>query len=161
MKTENRVKKEHPVAGLILGVLGIALALLFCMLTGVVAGTIAAALGFLGIYLGLKALGGGKLSVLSIVTGVFAVVMAFSMTYLSVVSIHSIREEALTTDQAPLIAEYAKNDHLGVMGFLMAVPKDEGSINAVLDEINHLSRLEAQEKGQTLAGTGMAAEEKA
>ena len=57
---EKNYKSGHPVAGIILGVLGIAAALFLCLLTGVIGGAVAGILGVLALVLGFKARSGGR-----------------------------------------------------------------------------------------------------
>ena len=126
MKTSN----SHPILGCILGIAGIAVALLFALITGVIGGAVALILGVLALMLGIKARGKGWAAIL---TGVVAIILAIVMTVITIGAIGTMRDKAVAIGEAPLIAQYANKPYLGIMGIALEAAND-GSMN--LEEIS-------------------------
>ena len=76
-------KKGHPVLGIVLGILGLAAALLLPFLTGVIGGAIGVILGAAGLLLGLSSRRGGK-GMGAVVFGALAIVLSLTMTVSSI-----------------------------------------------------------------------------
>ena len=72
-------KNGHPVAGIVLGIAGISIALLMTLLFGVVAGGIAAALGIGALLLGVSARKSSPRGVGAIVAGALATTFSASI----------------------------------------------------------------------------------
>ena len=107
-------KVGHPVAGIILGIAGIGVALLTTLLFGVIAGAVAGALGIGAALLGFFARKHGNRGMGAIVTGVLALVLAFSMTFASVNTLKGMKDVAESSGVAPTFAKYMENPYLGV-----------------------------------------------
>ena len=120
---EKNYKSGHPVAGIILGVLGLAAALFLCLLTGGIGGAGAGILGVLALVLGFKARSGGR-GIGAIIAGALALILAVTMTLTAFGVIGTIREDAKKAGNAPLIVKYAEKPQLGLMGFFMSAASD-------------------------------------
>ena len=130
-------KTGHPILGVILGLLGIAAAVLLAFITGVIGGGLAAILGLAALLLGIQALKGGR-GIPAMLAGIVAIALAVIMTYSAIASVNLIKEKALQNEATPLVAKYADKPYLGVLGIIMNMPKDEGSIQELVDQINLL-----------------------
>ena len=133
---ENKVKVGHPVLGIVLGIFGILIALLLTFLTGAIGGGIAFILGIAAFLVGLSTKRNGGKGVGAMVIGVVAVLMAAFMTISSIGIFSTIRNEAEKTKPGSLLAKSASNPYMGVMGLIMNMPKDEASIEELMNEIN-------------------------
>ena len=116
MSNVNGNKVGHPVVGLILGIAGIALAVLMTLLFGVIAGAVAGILGIIAALLGFSARRKGNRGTGAIVAGVLAVVMAFTMTFTTVNTLKGMKEVAETSGVAPTFARYMDNPYMGIAG---------------------------------------------
>ena len=116
MSTVKANKIGHPVAGIILGIVGIALALLMTLMFGVIAGAVAAVLGIGAALLGISARKKGGRGVGAIVAGVLALVMAVSMTFTSANLLKTMKNTAVSSGVAPHFAKYMDNPYLGLAG---------------------------------------------
>ena len=129
-------KSGHPVLGLILGILGILAALLFCFLAGVIGGAIAGILGLAAVLTGFAARKGGR-GIAAIVVGFLAIILAVVMTVGSVNTYQNIRNEAAKyADEAPLVVKSLDKPYLGIVGMIINLPKDEGSAQEMIDQFN-------------------------
>ncbi len=135
---EKTYKAEHPVAGVILGILGIGAALVLCLLAGVIGGAIAVILGVLALLLGFQARKSGK-GLGAILTGVVALVMAVVMTFSSIGIMGVIREKAEASGVAPLIAKYSDKPCLGLMGFVLSAANHQEDLEALNKEMSALT----------------------
>lgn len=133
---ENKMKVGHPVLGIVLGIFGVLIALFLTFLTGAIGGCVALLLGVLAFALGLSAKKKGGMGVGAMIFGVIAVVMAIVMTVSSIGIFTTIRNEAEKTKPGSLIAKSASNPYLGVVGLIINMPKDEASIEELMNEIN-------------------------
>ena len=109
-------KVGHPVAGIVLGILGIAVALLMTLLFGVIAGAVAGVLGIVATLLGVSAHKRGNRGVGAIVAGVLALVLAVSLTFTSASMLKTMKETAVSSGVAPHFAKYMDNPYLGIAG---------------------------------------------
>ena len=141
---ENVVKTGHPVLGVVLGLIGLALALPLAVYVGVIGGCISALLGIIAIILGVRANRGGRRGTPAVVIGVLAVLLAIIMTVFSVFTIKTLHDKAVESGTAPLVAKYAEKPYFGVMGILNNIPRDEtteATLQQLMDEFNQLSEL--------------------
>ena len=104
-------KVGHPALGLLLGFLGIAAALLLVFLTGVVGAGIAAIFGLTAILL---------VSVIGLFT--------------------TMRDKAIETGMAPLVAKYVEDPHLGLLGIAMHASQDEVAASEFMDQMSLLMK---------------------
>ena len=107
-------KAGHPVAGIVLGILGIAVALLLTLMFGVIA--VAGILGIVAALLGYSAHKRGNRGVGAIVAGVLALVLAVSMTFTTVGMMKHLKATADASGVAPNFARYMDNPYLGLAG---------------------------------------------
>ena len=124
MSTVKANKIGHPVAGIILGIVGIALALLMTLMFGVIAGVVAAVLGIGAALLGISARKKGGRGVGAIVAGVLALVMAVSMTFTSANLLKTMKNTAVSSGVAPTFAKYMDNPYLGLAGVAANAAED-------------------------------------
>ena len=124
MSTVKTNKIGHPVAGIILGIVGIAIAVLMTLLFGVIAGAVAAALGIGAALLGISARKKGGRGVGAIVAGVLALVMAVSMTFTSANLLKTMKNTAVSSGVAPTFAKYMDNPYLGLAGVAANAAED-------------------------------------
>jgi len=129
-------KKGHPVLGVVLGILGIIAALLLFFFVGVVGGVIAGLLGLAAVLIGLSARKHGK-GTGAIVTGILAIILAVFLSVQSVNIFTSIRDEAAQyADEAPLVVKCLDKPYLGLVGMIINLPKDEGTAQELVDQLN-------------------------
>ena len=134
---ENKNKIGHPVLGVVLGILGIGIAVLFTLLFGVIAGAAATILGIVGILLGVGARKGGR-GIGAIVTGAIAVVVAVAMMFTTVTAMNMLHRAALETGKAPVFAECFESPYLGLSSVYFKVAGDEAKTKALMDEVEAL-----------------------
>ena len=113
----------HPVAGIILGVLGIVAALMLCLMTGVIGAAIAGVLAVLGLVLGIMARKSGR-GIAAIIICAVALFLTATMTLTSISMMDIIKQEAVKAGTAPLVIQYANKPYLGLMGFFMSASSD-------------------------------------
>ncbi len=130
-------KVGHPVAGIVLAILGIGIAVLFSLLFGAIATAVACVLGIVGVLLGLGARKGGR-GMGAIVTGIVAVVVAAAMLFTTVGLMKEMHKVALETGKAPVFAECFDNPYLGISSVLFRVGGDEARQKALMDEMDML-----------------------
>lgn len=141
VKENNKI--GHPVAGIVLGIVGIVIALLMTLLFGVVAGAVAGIFGIIAALLGLSARKHGSRGVGAIVAGALAIVLAFSMTFTSVNTMKQLKDVAASSGVAPTFAKYMDNPYLGIASVaanaVNAGNNDETikTIQNELDALNH------------------------
>ncbi len=134
-------KVGHPVAGIILGIAGIAFALLMTLLFGVIAGAVAGAFGIGAVLLGYFAHRNGNRGMGAIVAGALAIVLAFSMTFASVNTLKSMRDVAETSGVAPTFAKYMDNPYMGIAGIAANAAKSgntDETVNTIQKEMEAL-----------------------
>ncbi len=145
MSTENAIiKNGHPVAGIILGIMGIAMALLMTLLFGVIAGAAAGVLGIAAALLGLTARrNDGQRGVGAVVAGVLAVVLAVTMTFTSVNTMKHLRDTAAASGVAPTFTRYMDNPYLGLSSVVMNAVNDKNdkeAVRTIESELDALNR---------------------
>ena len=136
------------IAAVILGLLGILLALLATFLFGTVGGVIAGALGVLAIVLGfLKRRRDQKGGIPAIVIGTLALILAFAMASVWSGIFEIVHEQALKYKPDGLWAQVSEDTNGGIMGLVSRMPKDdEATMQALVDEMNELSKLAEADK---------------
>ena len=134
-------KTGHPILGVILGLLGIAAAVLLAYLTGVIGGGVALLFGVIALILGIKSRKGGR-GIAAIVAGLLAVVLAVIMTFTGVATVQTLRDKAIASKPDSLVAKYADKPYLGVLGIVINIPKDEGSLEQLTAEMDALKLTE-------------------
>ena len=131
-------KKGHPILAVVLGILGIAVALFLCLLTGIVGGIIAGVLGLAALLIGVLGKKNGGKGVGGIITGVLAILLAVTMTVTTIASFRALKEKAEESGIAPLVARYFDNPSLGLIGAAMKIPQDEGTLQELTEQFNSL-----------------------
>ena len=134
-------KVGHPVAGIVLGILGIAVALLMTLLFGVIAGAVAGILGIVAALLGYSAHKRGNRGVGAIVAGVLALVLAVSLTFTSANLLKTMKDTAISSGVAPTFAKYMDNPYLGIAGVAANAVNDRKNPDAVKTIQNELEAL--------------------
>ena len=109
-------KVGHPVVGILLGIAGIAVALLMTLLFGVIAGVVSGVLGIGAVLLGYFARKKGTRGMGAIVTGTLAIVLAISMTFASAGILKTMKDVAVQSGVAPTFAKYMEDPYLGIAG---------------------------------------------
>ena len=112
-------KMGHPVFGILLGIAGIAIAIMMTLWFGVIAGAVAGAFGIGAALLGISARRHGTRGAGAIVAGVLAIVLAFSMTFVSANIMKAMKDTAVKSGVAPNFARYMDNPYLGVAAVAM------------------------------------------
>ena len=124
---ENNYKSGHPALGLVLGILGIAVALLLAFFTGAIGAGIAIILGIAAILLGISARRKSNKGMGAIVTGALAIILALVLMTTVTSLFTEMRNKAKELGTAPLVAEYMDKPYLGFLGMAMNLPDDEGT----------------------------------
>ena len=133
----------HPVAGIVLGILGIVIALLMTLLFGVIAGAVAGILGIGAVLLGYSAHKRGNRGVGAIVSGVCAFVLAVAMTFTSVGMMKHLKATADASGVAPNFARYMDNPYLGLSSVVMNAvhaKDDRDAVKTIESELNALNK---------------------
>ena len=132
MSTVNENNKAgHPVAGIVLGIVGISVALLMTLLFGVIAGAVAGILGITAALLGISARRRGSRGAGAIVAGALALVLAVCLTFTSVGMMKHLKETADASGVAPNFARYMDNPYLGLSSVVANAVNDSRNPDAV------------------------------
>ena len=131
-------KKGHPILAAVLGILGIAAALLLCFFTGMIGGVIAGVLGLAALLIGIVGKKNGGKGVGGIITGVLAILLAVILTVTSIATFRELQIKAEESGTAPLVAKYFDDPTLGLIGAAMKIPQDEGTLQELTDQFNSL-----------------------
>ncbi len=153
---ENTEKTGHPVAGVILAVLGIVIALTLSLVFGVAAGAATLILGALAVLTGVRARRSGR-GTGTIVTGVLAMVMAVVMSFTSVGIMNTMKDTAAESGVAPTFAENFDNPYLGIAGVIIKTGGDEAKLKVIVSEMDALGayiRTQEASAGTAAAVTG-------
>ena len=135
---ESKYKAGHPVAGIVLAVLGIGIAVLLTLLFGVIAGAVALGLGVTAVLLGVSARKGSRRGTGAIVTGAVAVILAVFMSLTSVAGMKLMHQVALDTGKAPVFAQCFDNPYTGLAGVVIKAANDPDKINELNREMDAL-----------------------
>lgn len=147
--SNNENKIGHPVLGIVLGIIGLLLAIPCTLLFGLIGGIVAGVLGLIAILLGVLARSKGGKGVGAIVTGILAVVLAVVMTSTSIGLVKTLQDIAKDhADVAPHVSKYIgeANPNMGFVGVVFNIPQDEASLQEILDELNELNKLDGTDK---------------
>jgi hypothetical protein len=139
-------KVGHPVAGIVLGILGIAVALLMTLLFGVIAGAVAGILGIVAALLGYSAHKRGNRGVGAIVAGVLALVLAVSLTFTSANLLKTMKDTAVSSGVGPNFARYMDNPYLGlssVVSNAVNASNDGEAVKTIEKELEALKQYDA------------------
>ena len=154
VNTSNKV--GHPVAGIVLGIAGIAIAVLMTLLFGVIAGAVAGVLGIVSVLLGCSARKHGTRGVGAIVTGALAVVLAVSMTFASAGMMKQLKATADSSGVAPNLARYMDNPYMGLASVAMNAVNDSknpDAVKTIQGELDALNNYVAHEQPAVSART--------
>ena len=124
-------KTGHPVAGIVLGILGISVALLMTLLFGIIAGAVAGILGITAGLLGISARRRGSRGVGAIVAGALALVLAVCMTFSSVGMMKHLKATADASGVAPNFTRYMDNPCLGLSSVVANAVNDSRNPDAI------------------------------
>ncbi len=129
------------VLSVVLGILAVLCALLATFLFGSTGAVIAAILAVAAIALAIfKRIKTKKGGIAGIVIGVIAVLLAFSMNSTWSSAFKSMHEKALEQIPNGLWAQVSEDTSSGIMGIINKLPKDEASMNALIEEMNELNK---------------------
>ena len=130
------------VFAVILGILALLMAFPAAFLFGTTGGIVAGLLGLLAIMLGfLKRRRDQKGGIASAVIGVLAIILAISMTGAVSAFFREARRKAIEYKPDGLWAQYSEDTSGGMFGIINRMPKDEASMNALMDEMNELNKM--------------------
>ena len=141
-------KPGHPILAVVLGILGILIALFATLPTGVVGGIIACLLGLAALLIGIVGKKNGGKGIGGIIVGVLAIILAVVMTVSSIAAMKLLKEEVTKyADEAPLVLKSMDNPSLGLLGMFLHLPKDEGTFQELMDQYNFINdRINAEKK---------------
>ncbi len=129
------------IGGVILGILAIGCAFLATFLFGTTGGIIAGVLGAAAVVLGiLKRKKDKKGGIAAMIIGAVAIVMAIVMVGAVSNMFSQLHAKALEYKPDGLWAK-ADNYNGGVWGLINNLPRDEATLNALLDEMNELNSM--------------------
>ena len=129
------------ILAVVLGLLAIVCALLGTFLFGTTGAIIAAVLAVVAIALAfLKRKKDGKGGIAGIVIAVLAVILAFSLSSVWTRMFTELHNKALEVKPDGLWAQASENTDKGLMGIISNMPKDEASMNALVEEMNELNK---------------------
>ena len=139
---ETNMKAGHPVLGIVLGIVGFLISLPITLIFGVGGGAVAFLLGLIALLLGISAKRKGGKGGGAIVMGTLAILIAVSMTLFSISTFRTLHDEAERKWPGSLIAKYCDNPYFGAAGILSKMPKDEGGLQELKDELEELGLLD-------------------
>lgn len=148
-------KMGHPVAGIVLGIAGIAVSLLLTLMFGVIAGAVAAGLGIFAAVLGISARRHGRRGMGAIVAGVMAVILAVTMTFSTVTILTGMKQTAQAAGIAPTFAKCMDNPYMGVAGIAanaMKVQNETDAVKTIQGEMEAL-RVYMDKNGTTVSSS--------
>ncbi len=148
---ENTNKIGHPVAGIVLAILGIGIAVLFTLLFGIIASSVAVLLGIGAILLGVHARKGGR-GMGAIITGAVAVLTAAAMLFSTVGIMNTMHRAALETGKAPVFAECFDSPYLGISSVVFKVAGNEAKVKELMDEMESLKSITSETTSTTTYG---------
>ena len=134
------IKRGHPVLAIVLGILGILIAFFLTLIGGVIAGAVALILGVVALLLGISGRKAGGSGLGGIIIGALAIILAVAMTFGTISTFTEIQKQAEKyADEAPLVVKSLKSPYLGMVGMMVNVPKDEGSLDELTKQFNLVS----------------------
>ena len=130
------------ILAVILGILAVVCAIIATFLFGTGGGVVAGLLAVGAIVLGvLKRRKDKKGGIAAIVIGVLAIIMAFGLTNVWSGVFSGLHNKAVEYKPDGLWAPVSENTNGGMIGIISKLPTDEGSMNALIDEMNELNKL--------------------
>ena len=72
---------------------------------------------------------------------VLAVILAIAMTNATATMFKTLHEKAVEFKPDGLWAQVSENYNSGMMGLIKNMPKDEASLNALVEEMNELNKI--------------------
>ena len=130
------------VAAVILSIVAAALGFFATFLFGTVGGIVAGVFAVLAIVLGiLKRKKDGKGGIAGIVIGAVALVLTISLTAFWSGAFKEMHNKAMQYKPDGLWAKVTEKTDGGMMGIIKQLPTDEASINALLQEMEELTKL--------------------
>ena len=130
------------ILAVILGILAVVCAIIATFLFGTGGGVVAGLLAVGAIVLGvLKRRKDKKGGIAAIVIGVLAIIMAFGLTNVWSGVFSELHNKAVEYKPDGLWAQVSENTNGGMIGIISKLPTDEGSMNALIDEMNELIKL--------------------
>jgi len=135
--SEETYKTGHPILAVVLGILGIAAALLTTLLAGVIGGAVAGLLGLAALLIGLSARKNNGKGWGGIITGALAIILAVMMTVSTISVFNQMKEKAAGfSEEAPLVVKSLNNPALGLIGMVISLPRDEGTADELIKQFN-------------------------
>lgn len=130
------------ILAVILAIVAVLCALMATLLFGTTGGIITAVVAVVAIALAVfKRIKTKKGGIAAIVISVLAVILAISMTSTTSAAFKSLHEKAVEFKPDGLWAQVSENYNSGMMGIIKNLPKDEASMNALVDEMNELNKI--------------------
>ena len=130
------------ILAVILGLLAIACAFLATFLFGTMGGIIAGVMGLIAIVLGLlKRRKDQKGGIPGVVIGLISIILAISLTGAWSNMFSQMREKAHEYKPDGLWAQVVEDTSGGLAGILSKLPKDEATMNALVEEMNELTKI--------------------
>ena len=128
------------ILAVILGILAVVCAFFATFLFGTAGCIVAAVLAVAAVVLAiLKRKKDGKGGIAAIVIAVIAIILAVAMTGYMSRSFSELHKKAVEFKPDGLWAQVSEETNSGIMGIINNLPKDEASLNALLDEMNELN----------------------
>ena len=129
------------IFAVVLGILAVLCALLATFLFGSTGTVIALILAVIAVALAVfKRVKTKKGGIPGIIIGVLSIILAFSMSNTWSSAFKSVREKALEVKPDGLWAQASEDTSNGLLGIISKLPKDDASINALIEEMNDLNK---------------------
>ena len=130
------------ILSVILAILAIACAFLATMLFGTTGCIITVVLAVIAIALAVfKRVKTKKGGIAGIIVSALAIILAFSMAGFWSNSFKELHNKAVELKPDGLWAQASEDSTNGLMGIINKLPQDEASLNALVDEMNELTKL--------------------
>ena len=130
------------ILAVILAIVAVLCALMATLLFGTTGGIITAVVAVVAIALAVfKRIKTKKGGISAIVISVIAVILAIAMTNATATMFKTLHEKAVEFKPDGLWAQVSENYNSGMMGIIKNLPKDEASMNALVDEMNELNKI--------------------
>ena len=128
------IKKRGGVAGIILGIISIAVSFLLSLMGGIIAGIPALVLGVVALIIGIRGIksGSGKAAV---VIGILAVAITV-ITQVTAAGTGKTIQNAAKEENLPLMEKYCSNPYLGLAGIFLNASNDQANMDQFTEELN-------------------------
>lgn len=131
------------ILGVILGIVAVVAAIFATFLFGTTGGVVTAILAVIAILLGvLKRRKDKKGGIAAIVIAVLAIIMAFGMTNIWSTMFKDLRDKAVANIPDGIWAQVSEDTNNGLIGIIRNMPNDDASLNAFIDEMNELNKID-------------------